>query len=75
MPNPLLKRARRNTFQKVYISTRVTRTLACIALAFALGDRLLVDKPPSIDEVRPKVVIRRQEFYVIQHYPKGRGLW
>ena len=49
-----------------------TTTLACIVLAFALGDRLLVDKPPSIDEVRPKVVIRRRgkEFFVPEHYPK-----
>ena len=30
-------------------------TLACIVLAFALGDRPTVDKPPSVDEVRPKV--------------------
>ena len=35
-----------------------TATLACIVLAFSLGDRLVVDKPPSVDEVRPKVVIR-----------------
>ena len=39
-------------------------TLACIVLAFALGDRLVVDKPPSVDEVRPKVVIRGKEFFV-----------
>ena len=44
-----------------------TATLACIVLAFALGDRLVVDKPPSVDEVRPKVVIRRQEFFVPEH--------
>ena len=47
-----------------------TATLACLALAFALGDRLLVDKPPSVDEVRPKVVIRGKEFFVPEHYPK-----
>ena len=47
-----------------------TATLACIVLAFALGDRLVVDKPPSIDEVRPKVVIRGKEFFVPEHYPK-----
>ena len=47
-----------------------TATLACIVLAFALGDRLVVDKPPSIDEVRPKVVIRGKEFFVSEHYPK-----
>ena len=35
-----------------------TATVACIELAFALGDRLVVDKPPFVDEVRPKVVIR-----------------
>ena len=40
------------------------------ALAFALGDRLVVDKPPSVDEVRPKVVIRGKEFFVPEHYPK-----
>ena len=39
-------------------------------LAFALGDRLVVDKPPSVDEVRPKVVIRGEEFFVPEHYPK-----
>ena len=39
-------------------------------LAFALGDRLVVDKPPSVDEVRPKVVIRGKEFFVPEHYPK-----
>ena len=39
-----------------------TATLACIVLAFALGDRLVVDKPPSVDEVRPKVVVRGKEF-------------
>ena len=39
-----------------------TATLACIVLAFALGDRLLFDQPPSVDEVRPKVVIRGKEF-------------
>ena len=44
-----------------------TATLACIVLAFALGDRLVVDKPPSVDEVRPKVVIRGKEFFVLAH--------
>ena len=48
----------------------ITATLACIVLAFALGDRLVVDKPPSVDEVRPKVVIRGEEFFVPEHYPK-----
>ena len=33
-----------------------TATLACIVLAFALDDRCAVDKPPLVDEVRPKVV-------------------
>ena len=47
-----------------------TATLACIVSAFALGDRLVVDKPPSVDEVRPKVVIRGKEFFVPEHYPK-----
>ena len=47
-----------------------TATLACIVLAFALGDRLVVDKPPSVDEVRPKVVIRGEEIFVPEHYPK-----
>ena len=46
-------------------------TLACIVLAFALGDRLLVDKPPSVDEVRPKVVIRGKEFFVPEDFPQG----
>ena len=43
---------------------------ACIVLAFALGDRLVVDKPPSVDEVCPKVVIRGEEFFFPEHYPK-----
>ena len=47
-----------------------TVKLACIVLAFPLGDRLVVDKPPSVDEVRPKVVIRGKEFFVPEHYPK-----
>ena len=47
-----------------------TATLACIVFAFALGDRLVVYKPPSVDEVRPKVVIRRKEFFILEHYPK-----
>ena len=45
-------------------------TLACIVLAFASRDRLVVDKPPSVDEVRPKVVIYDKEFFVPEHYPK-----
>ena len=28
------------------------------------------DKPPSVDEVRPEVVIRGKEFFVPEHYPK-----
>ena len=47
-----------------------TATLACIVSAFALCDRLVVDKPPSIDEVRPKVVICGKQFFVPEHYPK-----
>ena len=47
-----------------------TATLACIVLAFALGDRCVVDKPPLIDEVRGKVVIRGKKFIVTKHYPK-----
>ena len=47
-----------------------TPTLACIALAFSFGDQLVIDKPPSVNEVRPKVLIRGQEFFVPQHYPK-----
>ena len=39
-------------------------TLACIVLAFALGDRCAVDKQPLVDEVRPKVVIRGKEIFV-----------
>ena len=49
---------------------QLTATLACIVLAFALGDRLVVNKPPSVDEVRPKVVIRGMEFFFPGHYPK-----
>ena len=48
----------------------VPRTFACIVLAFTLGDRLAVDKPPSVHEVRPKVVIHGKEFLVLEHYPK-----
>ena len=51
-------------------NVQFTATLACIVLAFALGDWLVVDKPPSVDEVRPKVVIRGEEFFVPEHYPK-----
>ena len=47
-----------------------TATLTCIVLAVALGDRLVVDKPPFVDEVRPKVVIRGQECFVPRQYPK-----
>ena len=47
-----------------------TAILASNVLAFSLGDRLVVDKPPSVDEVRPKVVIRGKEFFVPKHYPK-----
>ena len=51
-----------------------TASLACIVLAFALGDRFVVDKPPPVDEVRPKVVIRGKEFVVPKDYPKhGSG--
>ena len=49
---------------------RFTAILGCIVLAFVLGDRLLVDKPPSVDEVRSKVVIRGKEFFVPLDYPK-----
>ena len=48
-----------------------TATLACIVLAFALGDRCAVGKPPLVDEVRPKVVIRGKEFFVPDHYPQN----
>ena len=34
------------------------------------GDRCAVDKPPLVDEVRPKVVIRGKEFFLPRHYPK-----
>ena len=47
-----------------------TATFACIVLAFALGDRPVVDKPPSVDAVCPKVVIRGKEFFVPEHCPK-----
>ena len=47
-----------------------TATLACIVLAFALGDRPAVDKPPLVHEVRAKVVIRGEDFFVPEHYPK-----
>ena len=47
-----------------------TTTLECIVLAFTLGDRRAVDKPPLLDEVHPKVVICGKEFLVLEHYPK-----
>ena len=46
-----------------------TATPACIVLAFALGERCAVDNPLLEDEVCPKVVIRGQEFFVLEHYP------
>ena len=52
------------------LRVQFTATLACIVLAFALGDRLVVDKLPLVDEVRPKVVIRGKEFFVPEHNPK-----
>ena len=51
-------------------TVQFTATLACIVLAFALGDRRALDKPPSVDEVLPKVVILGKGFFVSQHYPK-----
>ena len=45
-------------------------TLAGIVLAFVLGHRLAVAKSSSVDEVRPKVVIRGKDFLVLEHYPK-----
>ena len=47
-----------------------TATLACIVLAFALGERCAVDKAPLRDEVRPKVVICSKDFFGPEHYPK-----
>ena len=47
-----------------------TATLACIVLAFTLGNRCAVDKPPLVDDVRPRVVIRGEEFFAPEHYPK-----
>ena len=47
-----------------------TATLACIVLAFALGDRRAVDKPPLVDEVCPKVVIRGKDFLFLSTTPK-----
>ena len=47
-----------------------TATLVCTVLVFALGDWLVADQPPSVDEVRPKVVICGKEFFVTRHYPK-----
>ena len=35
-----------------------------------LGDRCAVDKPPLVDEVRPKLVICGKDFFVPDHYPK-----
>ena len=44
--------------------------LACMVLAFVLGDRRAVDKPPLVNGLRPKVVSRGKEFFVLEHYPK-----
>ena len=49
---------------------QLSATIACTALAFALGDPTTVGEPPSVDEVRPKVVIRGKEFFVPECYPK-----
>ena len=48
-----------------------TATLACIVLAFALGEWCAVEKPPLVDDGRPKVVIRGKEFFVLEHHPKN----
>ena len=48
---------------------QVITTVACIVSAFALGDRLVVDKPPFVDQVRPRVVIHGKELFVPEHYP------
>ena len=53
-----------------FTATLACIVLACIVLAFALGDRCAVDKPPLVEEVRPKVVIRGKDFFVPEHYPK-----
>ena len=45
-------------------SVQFIATLACIVLVFTLGDWCAVDKPPLVDEVRSKVVIRGKEFFV-----------
>ena len=51
------------------LRVQFTATRACIVLAFALFERLVVDEPPSVDEVCPKVVIRGKEFFVPEHCP------
>ena len=61
---------------QIYVALRkwrvhFTATLACIVLAFTLDDRFVVGKPPFVDEVRPKVVIRGKDLFVPEHYPKN----
>ena len=51
-----------------------TATLACIVLAFELGEWCAVDKPPLVDDVRPKVVIRGKEFFCSRALPQ-KCLW
>ena len=48
-----------------------TATLVCFVLAFVFGDRRAAGKPPLVDEVRPKVVILGNDFFVPEHYPKN----
>ena len=49
---------------------QICATIACTTLALALGDSSTVAKPPSTDEVRPKVLIRGKEFLVLSVTPK-----
>ena len=51
-----------------FSATLACIVLACIVLAFALGDRCAVDKPHLVEEVRPKVVIHGKDLFVPEHY-------
>ena len=53
---------------------QICAAFACTALALALGDSSAVANPPSTYEVRPTIVIRGQEFFLLERYPEdARG--
>ena len=55
------------------LRVQFTATLACFGLAFTLGGRLVVNKPPSVDEVNPKVAIVAKDSFVPHYCPKDES--